>query len=237
MLPLPRSSSFLCCSAAIQFYPENAQQLELITTVALKCGFTGGLVVDYPNSTKAKKYFLCLFAGAADAGAANELPAAKGVARSKRGDPPASGAGAAGDMDVDGDSEDGDDDANFDGGMDVEEEGDDDDDDSGSHADDDPDAGTNRNAGKRATNGGLRSAAAAGGLVAAAAGGGGAGSSGALAHETRRVVKKHDRRPDRLHVCVKSRKWVLAKKTAQRARGETVRADTKYTGRKRRPRF
>ena len=29
----------------------------------MKCGFTGGLVIDYPNSTKAKKYFLCLFAG------------------------------------------------------------------------------------------------------------------------------------------------------------------------------
>jgi len=26
-------------------------------------GFSGGLVVDYPNSTKAKKTFLCLFAG------------------------------------------------------------------------------------------------------------------------------------------------------------------------------
>lgn len=26
----------------------------------LRAGFTGGLVVDYPNSTKAKKYYLCL---------------------------------------------------------------------------------------------------------------------------------------------------------------------------------
>lgn len=31
--------------------------------VAMKAGFEGGLVVDYPNSKKAKKYFLCLFAG------------------------------------------------------------------------------------------------------------------------------------------------------------------------------
>ena len=31
------------------------QQLELLTQQAMKCGFTGGLVVDYPNSTKAKK--------------------------------------------------------------------------------------------------------------------------------------------------------------------------------------
>ena len=30
---------------------------------AVKAGFTGGVVVDYPNSTKAKKYFLCLSVG------------------------------------------------------------------------------------------------------------------------------------------------------------------------------
>jgi len=31
-------------------------QLELITQQSMKAGFTGGLVVDFPNSTKAKKY-------------------------------------------------------------------------------------------------------------------------------------------------------------------------------------
>lgn len=36
----------------------------MITTAAMKSGFSGGLVVDYPNSTKAKKYFLVLEAGA-----------------------------------------------------------------------------------------------------------------------------------------------------------------------------
>ncbi|XP_067307616.1 LOW QUALITY PROTEIN: probable 18S rRNA (guanine-N(7))-methyltransferase [Pseudorasbora parva] len=46
-----------------QIYPENSEQLELITAQAMKAGFTGGLVVDYPNSSKAKKFFLCLFAG------------------------------------------------------------------------------------------------------------------------------------------------------------------------------
>lgn len=46
-----------------QFYPENARQIELITSQAMKSGFTGGLVVDYPNSTKAKKFFLCLMTG------------------------------------------------------------------------------------------------------------------------------------------------------------------------------
>ena len=49
--------------AVFQFYPENPSQVELITTQAMKAGFTGGVVVDFPNSTRAKKMFLCLFAG------------------------------------------------------------------------------------------------------------------------------------------------------------------------------
>lgn len=48
--------------------------MELITAQAMKAGFTGGLVVDYPNSTKAKKFFLCLMTG----GSA-PLPKALGV--------------------------------------------------------------------------------------------------------------------------------------------------------------
>lgn len=35
----------------------------MITSAALKNGFTGGLIVDYPNSQKAKKYYLFLMAG------------------------------------------------------------------------------------------------------------------------------------------------------------------------------
>nr|XP_023511221.1 probable 18S rRNA (guanine-N(7))-methyltransferase isoform X2 [Equus caballus] len=49
--------------AVLQLYPENSEQLELITTQATRAGFTGGVVVDYPNSTKAKKFYLCLFSG------------------------------------------------------------------------------------------------------------------------------------------------------------------------------
>lgn len=49
--------------AIFQFYPENPDQIELVTTQATKAGFFGGLVVDYPNSTKAKKYFLVLMVG------------------------------------------------------------------------------------------------------------------------------------------------------------------------------
>jgi 18S rRNA (guanine1575-N7)-methyltransferase len=49
--------------AIFQFYPENDHQIDLITSSAHQAGFSGGLVVDYPNSSKRKKYFLCLFAG------------------------------------------------------------------------------------------------------------------------------------------------------------------------------
>lgn len=56
--------------AVFQLYPETPDQLELITQQAMKAGFSGGVVVDYPNSTKAKKIFLCLFTG----GAVQQLP-------------------------------------------------------------------------------------------------------------------------------------------------------------------
>ncbi|KAK1933462.1 hypothetical protein X943_003763 [Babesia divergens] len=49
--------------AAIQFYPENAEQIEMITSAASRCNFGGGLVVDFPDSTRAKKYYLCIWAG------------------------------------------------------------------------------------------------------------------------------------------------------------------------------
>lgn len=42
--------------AVFQLYPETPEQLELITEQAMKAGFTGGIIVDYPNSSKAKKY-------------------------------------------------------------------------------------------------------------------------------------------------------------------------------------
>ncbi|XP_015126904.1 probable 18S rRNA (guanine-N(7))-methyltransferase [Diachasma alloeum] len=62
-------SLFACLSrtarAVFQFYPENGEQIELVTTQATKAGFYGGVVVDYPNSTKAKKFFLVLMTGGA----------------------------------------------------------------------------------------------------------------------------------------------------------------------------
>jgi len=62
--------------AALQFYPENAEQLQLITASAMRAGFGGGLVIDFPHSTKAKKYFLVLLAGPPDEGFT--MPAAMG---------------------------------------------------------------------------------------------------------------------------------------------------------------
>lgn len=49
--------------AVFQFYPENSAQVELITQQAMKAGFGGGVVVDFPNSSRAKKMFLVLFTG------------------------------------------------------------------------------------------------------------------------------------------------------------------------------
>lgn len=46
--------------AIFQFYPENDKQLNIITTAATGAGFFGGTVIDFPNSKKAKKFFLVL---------------------------------------------------------------------------------------------------------------------------------------------------------------------------------
>lgn len=76
--------------AVLQFYPESAAQMELITTAAMKAGFAGGLVVDYPNSTKAKKYFLCLYAGPPSSFV---VPASKGTFQEDDDDDDAGGGG------------------------------------------------------------------------------------------------------------------------------------------------
>lgn len=46
--------------AVLQFYPETAEQAILISECASRVGFAGGIVVDYPNSAKAKKHYLVL---------------------------------------------------------------------------------------------------------------------------------------------------------------------------------
>jgi len=144
--------------AVLQFYPENGHQMELVTSIAMRCGFTGGLVVDYPNSAKAKKYFLCLFAGAPPGG--YSLPPAKGeMVRSSN---------------------------EYDSDQSQEE----------------------------------REEVAYSGERKRTAGG------------KRKREKRGDQREP-----VKSRKWVLRKKEAQRTKGFDVRPNTKYTARKRPNRF
>ena len=49
-----------------------------MTAQAIKAGFSGGVVVDYPNSTKAKKFFLVLMT----AGGQN-LPKALGTGQAE----------------------------------------------------------------------------------------------------------------------------------------------------------
>jgi len=46
----------------------------MMTNAAMRAGFSGGLVVDFPHSTRAKKYFLVLMVG----GSAG-VPQARGV--------------------------------------------------------------------------------------------------------------------------------------------------------------
>ncbi|KAF8586532.1 S-adenosyl-L-methionine-dependent methyltransferase [Ramaria rubella] len=71
--------------AVLQFYPTSDSQITLCSTLARRAGFGGGVVVDYPNSKKARKVFLCLFVGS---GSTEQVP------RGLEGD---------GEMEVDGD--------------------------------------------------------------------------------------------------------------------------------------
>lgn len=52
--------------AVFQFYPESDDQVKFIMSFATRAGFGGGLVVDYPNSKKARKFYLVLMAGQAE---------------------------------------------------------------------------------------------------------------------------------------------------------------------------
>ncbi|KAG5467918.1 hypothetical protein LSCM4_01004 [Leishmania orientalis] len=54
--------------AVFQFYPSDPEQVHLITRAAMKCGFSGGVVVDFPHSARAKKYYLVLQAGQVQGG-------------------------------------------------------------------------------------------------------------------------------------------------------------------------
>ena len=70
--------------AVLQFYPETAEQAVLITETATQCGFTGGVVVDYPNSAKAKKHYLVLSFDRSSAQAQGRTLAAAAAARGSK---------------------------------------------------------------------------------------------------------------------------------------------------------
>ncbi|MED6194378.1 hypothetical protein PIB30_027887 [Stylosanthes scabra] len=60
--------------AAFQIYPENINQRELILKAAMHAGFAGGIVVDYPHSTKKRKEFLVLTCGQRAINSMPEVP-------------------------------------------------------------------------------------------------------------------------------------------------------------------
>ncbi|CCW60677.1 unnamed protein product [Phytomonas sp. EM1] len=169
--------------AVFQFYPSNPEQTHMITRVAMKCGFGGGVVVDYPHSNKAKKYYLVLQAGQVAGGF---VPP-----------PPLTG--------------------NVEDENDDDDESDDEDDDSNDESDDESeDSQTELEQRDRVRVGGRDGRRA----------------------KRRRSASSHDqrRRKDNRPV-TGSREWVLLKKEVRRSRGLSTTADSKYTMRRRKPRF
>ena len=149
--------------AIFQFFPSNADQIDLVLACASKAGFSGGIVVDYPNSTKAKKYYLCLMTGGT--GIAEPMP--KGLTES-------SGYEAEEGMDLD---------------YDSEEESQ------------------------------VQSATTS------------------TAQKSVKIGPRQRQKLAKIQKATKDRAWVLRKKELYRKRGKDVKEDTKYTARKRRPRF
>ncbi|KAK9059549.1 hypothetical protein SSX86_020253 [Deinandra increscens subsp. villosa] len=49
--------------AVFQLYPENNAQRELILSFAMRAGFAGGVVIDFPHSSKKRKEYLVLTCG------------------------------------------------------------------------------------------------------------------------------------------------------------------------------
>ncbi|MQM09366.1 hypothetical protein Taro_042237 [Colocasia esculenta] len=49
--------------AVLQLYSENMDQTEMIMSYAMRSGFAGGMVIDYPHSSKARKAYIVLTCG------------------------------------------------------------------------------------------------------------------------------------------------------------------------------
>ncbi|CAD7926063.1 unnamed protein product [Amoebophrya sp. A120] len=147
--------------AVLQFYPDGPDQIEMLTSAAMKSGFTGGLVVDYPHSAKAKKHFLVLNAGGVVGASASATAQEQGK------------------MDVDSDCEDDSDGEN-----------------------------TARNQQQETIK----------------------------VEQREKVQKKRKNKAGKVS-SVKTKDWIVKKKEQQRAKGQVVKKDSKFTGRKRKPRF
>ena len=61
--------------AVLQFYADNVKQTEMLVSFAMKAGFAGGVVIDWPHSSKAKKSYLVLTCGTSSVAS---LPKGKG---------------------------------------------------------------------------------------------------------------------------------------------------------------
>lgn len=145
--------------AVFQFFPSNAEQIDLALACASKAGFSGGVVVDFPNSTKAKKYYLCLMTG----GNGIAAPMPKGLTEHSAQE------------------------------MDYEES--------------DEEQGNNQAHAMKS------------------------------AQKTVKIGPRQRQKLAKIQKATKDRNWVLRKKELYRKRGKDVKEDTKYTARKRRPRF
>jgi len=66
--------------AVFQLYPTDSTQLELISECAMKAGFVFSLIVDFPNSSKAKKFYIVLDCGSVK----RRIPKAQTVEDSKK---------------------------------------------------------------------------------------------------------------------------------------------------------
>lgn len=146
--------------AVFQFFPSNADQIDLALACASKAGFSGGVVVDYPNSTKAKKYYLCLMTG----GNGIAAPMPKGLTEHSTQE------------------------------MEYEE------------SDEEVNAEAQAQSMKSSQN-------------------------------TVKIGPRQRQKLAKIQKATKDRNWVLRKKELYRKRGKVVKDDTKYTARKRRPRF
>lgn len=81
--------------AVLQCYPDGPAQAELLVGAAMRAGFGGGLVVDYANSTRARKHFLVLTVGGGGGGEASGQPLPAGL-DSNDGDHPRAAIAVAG---------------------------------------------------------------------------------------------------------------------------------------------